>query len=325
MPIDMHSHFYGGLVDDLKKRSRRPNIAVDEFGRDVLHAMTASTVMSAGYTDPSARLAFLDAAGIDTQLMTFPGALGIDAEAAEQVAGPISNFNDHLADLCRSSDGRFVGLAGLPLANIPRAASELTRARRELRLLGAILPGGFFSRIELAEELRPIFRVANEVRALLMVHPGLAPGQSLPQPFPDTNVLRTSGLELQASISHMALTLLSSTLLDEFPDVEVQLVNLGGTLFFVLERLQAIAESRGIPSVSPAKLRRLHYDCASLGPRALELAVKVVGADRIMLGTDYPIFTADPIAQTVSQSALSDDERSLILQGTASKLLSRLS
>jgi aminocarboxymuconate-semialdehyde decarboxylase len=325
MPIDMHSHFYGGLVDDLRKRSRRPYVAVDELGRDVLHAMTASTVMSAGYTEPSARLAYLDAVGIHTQLMTFPGALGVDAEAAEQVAGPISNFNDHLADLCRSSDGRFVGLAGLPLADITRAASELTRARRELGLLGAILPGGFFSRIELAEELRPIFRVASEVGALLMVHPGLAPGQSLPQPFSDTNVLRTSGLELQGSISHMALTLLCSTLLDEFPDVEVQLVNLGGTLLFVLERLQAIAESRGIPSVSPAKLRRLHYDCASLGPRALELAVKVVGADRIMLGTDYPIFTADPIAETVSQSALSDDERSLVLQGTASKLLSRLS
>ena len=83
-----------------------------------------------------------------------------------------------------------------------------------------------------------------------MVHPGLAPGEAPPTPFRDTTVYRTSGLELQASISHMALTLLFSGLLDEFPDVDVQLVNLGGTLPFVLERLQAISQvsrARKIP------------------------------------------------------------------------------
>jgi aminocarboxymuconate-semialdehyde decarboxylase len=324
MPIDMHSHYYGGLVEYLKKRARRPYVAADEFGRDVLHAMTASTVMSEGYTDHRARLAYLDGAGIQTQLMTFPGALGIDAEDASEVAEPIRRFNDHLADLCQSSGGRFVGLAGLPLGDISLAAAELARARRELGLLGAILPGGFFSQIDRAEALRPVFRVAHECGALLMVHPGLAPGEAPPAPFPDTNVYRTSGLELQASISHMAVTLLCSSLLDDFPAVSLQLVNLGGTLLFVVERLQALAASRGLGSFPTYKLRRLHYDCASLGPRALEHAVKVVGADRIMLGTDYPIFSPDAIRETVSLAALSEGERELILRGTAIKLISGL-
>ncbi|MFL5225577.1 MAG: amidohydrolase family protein, partial [Microvirga sp.] len=132
-------------------------------------------------------------------------------------------------------------------------------------------------------------------------------------------------LELQASISHMALTLLFSGLLDEFPDVDVQVVNLGGTLPFVLERLQAIATSRGLGRFPAERLRRLHYDCASLGPRALELAVKVVGADRIMLGTDYPIFQPNPIVDTLSLAELSDEDRALIAHGTASELISRLS
>ena len=206
MPIDMHSHYYGGLVEDLRKRTHRPYVAADELGRDVLHAMTASTVMSEGYTDLGARLTYLDSAGIRTQLMTFPGALGVDAEDADQVATPIREFNDHLADLCRTSGGRFVGLAGLPLGDVARAAAELTRVRRDRGLLGAILPGGFFSQIERAEALRPVFRAANELGGLLMVHPGLAPGEAPPTPFRDTSVYRTSGLELQASISHMALT-----------------------------------------------------------------------------------------------------------------------
>jgi len=325
MPIDMHSHYYGGLVEDLRKRTRRPYVAADELGRDVLHAMTASTVMSGGYTDLGARLTYLDSVGIRTQLMTFPGALGVDAEDADQVAAPIREFNDRLADLCRTSGGRFVGLAGLPLGDVARAAAELTRVRRDRGLLGAILPGGFFLQIERAEALRPVFRAANELGGLLMVHPGLAPGEAPPTPFRDTSVYRTSGLELQASISHMALTLLFSGLLDEFPDVDVQVVNLGGTLPFVLERLQAIAESRGLGKFPAEKLRRLHYDCASLGPRALELAVKVVGADRIMLGTDYPIFQPNPIVDTLSSADLSNEDRALIAHGVASELISRLS
>ena len=40
MPIDMHSHYYGGLVEDLRKRTHRPYVAADELGRDVLHGMT---------------------------------------------------------------------------------------------------------------------------------------------------------------------------------------------------------------------------------------------------------------------------------------------
>src|SRR6266478_8843255 len=143
MPIDMHSHYYGGLIDRLKSRTSRPHVSTDGEGRDVLHAMTASTVISAGYTDVASRLAYLDGVGIRRQLMTFPGALGLDVMAAEDVGSMIGDFNDRLAEICRASGSRLLGLAGLPLADIGKAAAELRRARRELGLFGAILPGNF--------------------------------------------------------------------------------------------------------------------------------------------------------------------------------------
>src|SRR5208337_848656 len=99
MPIDMHSHYYGGLIEWLKTRRSRPHVSSDGEGRDVLHAMTASTVMSAGYTDVGSRVAWLDGAGIRTQLMTFPGALGIDVMAGREVGSMIAQFNDHLAEI----------------------------------------------------------------------------------------------------------------------------------------------------------------------------------------------------------------------------------
>jgi aminocarboxymuconate-semialdehyde decarboxylase len=324
MPIDMHSHYYGGLVDGLRRRTTRPYVSIDASGRQVLNAMTASTVLSAGYTDVQSRLDYLDSVGIRRQLVTFPGALGIDVLPVADIEALIQAFNDHLADVCRTSSGRLLGLAGLPLADISKAAVELRRARRELGLLGAILPGNFFLSIERAETLRPVFAAADEVGALLMVHPGLAPDESAPAPFPDASIYRASALALQASISHMGITLIFGDLLDRYRNVAVQLVNLGGTLPFLLERIEAIGRSRSSDSPFPSeRLRRLYYDCASLGPRALQLAVKTFGADRIMLGTDYPIFSPNPVADTVAKAELDEGEREFVLHRTAQSIISR--
>lgn len=324
MAIDMHAHYYGGLVDSLRTRSARPYVSVDAQGRDVLNAMTASTVMSPGYTELRARLSYLDAAGIGTQLMTFPGALGIDVMPVAEVARPIRHFNDHLAAVCRDSGGRFCGLAGLPLGDMAMAVAEFRRIRLELGLPGAILPGDFFLEIARAEQLRPLFRCADDVGGLLLVHPGLAPGGTPPEPFADNSVYRTSVLALQASISQMGVTLLFGSLLDDHPNVAVQLVNLGGTLPFVVERLEAVTRSRGLEQpFDRERLRLLHYDCASLGPRAVELAVNTIGADRILFGTDYPIFQAEDALEAVERAAISENDKQSIRSDNAAALLAR--
>lgn len=322
--VDMHSHYYGGLVDSLARRTSRPNVASDGEGRRVLHAMTASTVMSPGYTDIAARLSDLEQAGVGLQLMTFPGALGIDVMPRLEVEGPIRDFNDHLAEVCRASGGRLVGLAGLPLADIAAAAAELKRCRNRLGLVGAILPGNFFLTLANAELLGPLLAAADEVGAHLMVHPGLMPGETPPQPYQDTNVFRSSALNLQASLSHMALTLIAGGFPARYRNVTFQVVNLGGTLPFILERLEAIAISRDMTTLATIEtLRDLVYDSASLGPRALSLAVEVIGADRIMAGTDYPIFPASPVRAAVDAAKISARDRELVAGGTARAVLSR--
>ena len=323
--IDMHSHYYGGLVDDLMKRSARPFVSRNERGRLVLNAMTASTEMSEGYTDLSARLNWMDANRIRTQLLTFPGALGVDVMPVAEVAGPILAYNDHLADICAGSGGRFVGLAGLPLADMQMAAQEMLRVRRDLALAGAILPGNYFLSVASATELVPVLEAANRIGALLMIHPGLMPGEPPPPPYADTSVYRASVLNLQASLSHMAMTVLSAGLCEAYPNITFQVVNLGGTLPFILERMEAVALSRPPHEPFPrASLKGMVYDCASLGPRALELAVRVFGADRVMLGTDYPIFAPDQVRNTIDAADLSDSARYLVLSGTAGQIFERL-
>lgn len=321
MLIDMHAHFYGGLVDDLRRRSARPHVADDAEGRPVLHAMTASTVMGPSYTDPAARLAAMDALGISTQLLTFPGALGVDAMPAAEVEGPIARFNDRLAALCAGSAGRFVGLAGLPLADPAAAAREMRRARRELGLAGAILPGGCFASLAASEAVLPVLAAADAEGALIMVHPGVAPGEDPPPAAPDNGPFRTSVVALQASIAQHGLTLVLGDFPGRFPGIAFQIVNLGGILPFVLERLDAVAASRAPGTPFPIEtLRRLVTDSASLGPRAIALALEVFGPDAVMFGTDQPIFApaVDPCA------ALPEPVRTAVRSGNARRVLTRL-
>jgi predicted TIM-barrel fold metal-dependent hydrolase len=136
---------------------------------------------------------------------------------------------------------------------------------------------------------------------------------------------RLSAVDLQSSAAQVALTVILSDMLDAYPRVTFQVVNLGGTLPFIFERLESIARHRNPNEPFPTeRLRRIWYDCASLGPRALEAAVKLFGADRIMLGSDYPIFKDDPYAHAIVPADLSEDKKAQVAWRTADDLFAQL-
>ena len=321
--IDMHSHFYGGALPDmLRARDAYPRLRTLPDGRDSMLAMNGEFPFSAAYHDPAVGLAQMEAFGITHRLITFPGALGVDLLPVD-FAPAISAFNTHLAQLGHSTKTRLIGLAGLPLADITLATREMTRVR-ELGLPGVILPGNYFLTAEAAAPLRPVLAEASRLGALVMIHPGLLVGQAppiLPQDHPQ---YRTSALDLQNQIAQTALTIILSDMLETYPGIRFQIVNLGGTLPFIFERLESIARHRNPAAPFPTdRLRRLWYDCASLGPRALETAVDVLGADRIMLGSDYPIFKDNPV-ESVQASRLSAAQKISVLGQTAHDLLAAL-
>ena len=90
----------------------------------------------------------------------------------------------------------------------------------------------------------------------------------------------------------------------------------------VIERMEHVAETRGIEGDRPmSRTRRLHVDCSSLGARALELAVSIFGADRIVMGTDCPIFSTDWTLAAITDARIEDADRQAILHGNAERLL----
>ena len=324
--VDMHAHFYGGgLAEMLSARKTRPYLRQLPDGSQKMVAMNGEFPFKPAYFDLSIGRAQMKSQGLTHRLLTFPGALCVDALPEPEVAGAIRAFNTHLASLHEATGGQIFGLAGLPLADMSAAVTELRRIRRELRLPGIILPGDYFNSVEQAKTLAPVLEAANETGCHIMLHPGLMVGAEPPPPPGDHMQYRTSALALQSQIAQTVLTVILSDIQDLWPRLSFQVVNLGGTIPFIAERMEAIARDRTPATPFPtARLRNLWYDCASLGPRALEMAVGLYGADRIFLGSDYPIFSDNPLAVALEPARLDDADKERIAGTNAMALLNDL-
>ena len=325
MIFDTHAHFYGEtLFRHLAARAETPRVET-RAGQRWMVTPTSAFPLVGGFVSTAERLGWMDAQGIDRQLITFPGALGPDVLPIGESLDLVRDVNDELAATCAAHPGRFVALAGLPLADLDRSAEELARVVRRLGHVGAIIPSNYFHSLAGIAALAPVLEAADAVGAHLMLHPGQRHDESLaPKPWPDLAMHRASTIELHAGITHALISLIHSDALRRYPHITWQVVNLGGTFPFVVERMDHIVATRDPAAPRPsALLGDIVFDCASLGPRALEMAVGVFGADRVMFGTDYPIFTSGDSARALAEAWISDDERAMVASGTALATLAR--
>jgi len=323
--FDTHAHFYGEtLFRHLAARDAVPRVE-REGSRRFMVTPTSRFELAGGFVSLDERLDWMDAQGIDRQLITFPGALGPDVLPIGEARALVHDVNDELAATCGAHPDRFSALAGLPLADVTESVEELIRAVRALGLVGAIIPSNYFHSMAGVDALAPVLDAANHVGAHLMLHPGQRHDESLAQhPWPDLAMHRASTIDLHAGITHALVSLIHSDALQRYPHITWQVVNLGGTFPFVVERMDHIVATRAPDAPRPsAMLGDIVFDCASLGPLALEMAVGVFGADRVMFGTDYPIFTSSVSTEALATARLSKAERDMVASGTALGILAR--
>lgn len=329
MTIDMHAHYLPpDLVDMLRKRTQPPHIKQTSPSAETLYRHYTSYHFDPLYGDISKRLDLLDKTGVETQIISLPGLMGIDSLPVEESAPLVRMFNEALCDLCRRHPGRFIGLAALPMADIELAAEELRRSVQTLGLVGAILPINFFTTLSDAQKLAPLFDIAEQSGLHFFIHPGWRPDEV---PSPDNQRKPSSRwkgampmgvLELQTQITRAAITLLYSDFLGSYPHVSIHVANLGGTYPFLVERMDQISKIR-FPdeAVLSAQAHRIYVDCASFGPRAVEMAVAAFGSDNILFGSDTPTFKIDSSLNAIRNANITDDDRSRILSQNAEMLL----
>jgi predicted TIM-barrel fold metal-dependent hydrolase len=332
MIIDMHCHYVPDAVSELlRQRTVAPFIERLPDGTEVRHMPAGNKlVYSADYTDMAGRILHMDGLGIDHQMLSMGLLFGLHALPVDEALVIARAFNDDLSELSKTHPDRFSGLALLPMDDIGVATDEYRRARRDLGLLGAILPvNSFVTRAE-ADKLRPIFEAAQELGGHIFLHPGARPDQfqkgaeKKSEEAQRDNMMERMALNVQANLAQAMVTVSFSDFLDPYPDVTVQVANLGGTLPMVIERMDhtVMTRSSGDELVSN-KLGRVYLDCASLGPNAVEIAAAVYGPDKLVFGTDNPIFPVEQALKAVEASNIDGDSKSKLLGDNARKLMGR--
>jgi len=329
--IDMHAHWRPAeFTDALRARTTEPRVVRNQDGVEVLKTRMGEERLSSAFDEVDFHLARMNRQGVSTSVLSLLGSFcWIEAQPLDVSLALCRRFNDGVSRLCQEHGGRFAAYAALPLVDIPAAAAELERAMGLPGIVGAQVPGNAFLTRKAAEAMRPVLEVANRHRAVLFIHHGPRPGDSFPKVAGDIdNARRRNGtLDMQASLSSVMVTLCLTDYLDAYPDAKIHVHNLGGNIPYEVERMDhrclLDTPKEELPS-SRIRRSKVYVDCNSFGPRAIEAAVRLYGADRIVCGTDGTEFGCEWTTKALAEAEIGEDARDKILRGNAAEMLAPL-
>lgn len=269
--------------------------------------------------DHAERLAAMDRMGVDVQVLS-PSLVHQDSGFADaQTALELCRrTNDALAAAVATAPGRYRGLGMVPLHHPDLAAAELARCMEELGLSGVTIPtraGGH----EIGEApLWPFWATAQRTGAVVFVHPAGNPDPRL------ARYMMWNSLGQCMEETFAIASLFYDGVLDAYPELRICISHGGGYMPYNFGRVsrnyvEKPLTRRNMTRPPEAYLRMLHYDSCLYDPVTLNHLVARMGADRVLLGSDYPMGEADPVG-LLAAAGLDEAARAAILGGNAARL-----
>ena len=263
--------------------------------------------------------------GIDLQVISVASP-GPYLDKAADAAAAARLGNDIYHDATRAYGGRYAAFATVPLPHVDEAIREVGRCLDQLGFLGVTLGCSIAGRQLDDPAFGPFFAELDRRRTNVFLHPvGVSGGPESLQyglnwmvgaPFEDTQA---------------ALRLVLSGITTRYPNMKVIVPHLGGTLPFLLQRLDDNADRQrrtGEPlniQEDPSTLvKRFWFDTVNSHPAALRCCCDSFGVDRVMLGTDFPYLVGPAFERCVNyvqDARYSPGETQAIYGDNAQKLL----
>ena len=198
-------------------------------------------------------------------------------------------LNDHIAGIVASYPDRFIGLGTLPMQDTKLAIKELERCIKELGMAGIQIGSNINGQNLDAPELFPIFEAAQELGAAVFVHPWEMLGKDRTSKFWMPWLV---GMPAETTVA--ICSMLFGGVLERLPKLRLAFAHGGGSFPATIGRIAHGFEVRPDlcavdNNVNPREyLGKFYFDSLVHDPLALDYLVKLVGADYIALGTDYP-------------------------------------
>ena len=288
--IDVHTHmFTERWLELLKKEGGLYNIKTRPDGQqEIFRGDTPVVIPQRGHFDYALRIRHMDEAGIDISIvsLTCPNVYWGDADVSTRAA---RESNDTMAQAQARYPDRIRWLTSLPWEYPDAACGELERTSANgaagvmvlANVAGRSLTDSFFA---------PIWAEIDRRAMPVLIHPTDPPG---------VDVMDMTKYDLSWSVGFMFDTTLAITRMifdgffDQYPNLKLIASHGGGTLPYLVGRFEKGDEVE-IPSRRRMKrkptdyLRHIYYDSITYDVRPLQYLISVVGAERVMLGTDWP-------------------------------------
>jgi len=272
------------------------------------------------------RLAHMDAAGVDVQVLSF-GSPGPQAFAAEVAIPMARDANDRLYQAIQRNPARFAGFAALPTADPEAAAQELERCVSKLGFKGAMIHG--HTRGSFLDERRywTIFERAQALDVPIYLHPTLPHPDAVKAYFEGYEELARAGWGFAVDTSCHFLRIVFAGVFDAYPRLRIILGHLGEGLPFAMHRLNdhtwRSAARRGLAK-TPLQYMRENLLVTTSGnwyEPAFLCTLLALGADNILFAIDWPYEANKTGIEFLRKISISDGDRQKIAHLNAERVL----
>jgi aminocarboxymuconate-semialdehyde decarboxylase len=324
MNIDLHSHFFPveALQDPGKYADRAPKLVLDKDQLSVTSRIGFRPRLGAGAYDPVARIKALDAMKIDMQAISPSPILLFYWEDAAVAAHFSRKQNEAIQSVVKQYPDRFIGFGSVPLQSVVDSIAIAEEAK-SMGLKGLEIGNAVGDRPLDDPLFEPFFEAAQKLDLLLFVHP-LEGGLDTDDPLAPVlgNVLHFT-FRTTMMVERMIL----KGMFEKYPNLHMCLSHGGGLLAFNIWRLDHSYSLRAdlkkaIPHKPSEYLKKMYFDSIVHSVAALHYLVQVTGAERVVMGTDYPMGMGDfDSVKKVMELDISPFDREQILGANAARAL----
>jgi aminocarboxymuconate-semialdehyde decarboxylase len=322
--IDTHAHYFPqSYIDLIARHGGRVGASVIEangatFIQVGLNLRTGPITRT--FIDLDARLKLMDAQGVGMHALslTQPMVYWADDDLGAQLCVA---YNNAISAAHKAHPDRFIGFACLPMQNPKLALEELERAAKLPGVKGVYLATAIRDRELSDRSFFPIYARCEELGLPIFLHPMMINNERMKQFY----LVNICGNPFDTALA--ACHLIFGGVLDAFPKLEISLPHAGGALPILRGRMDRgfviRAECKHLPRAPSEYLKRFTYDTISYNEEILEYLIKLVGVDRIMVGSDYcfDIAYEEPVKFVEGVKSLSGSQKQQILWSNAATLL----